>query len=61
MFAIMAGLFYFASLIMQSSFDPNTGNYGWNPQDIFTALFSIFYGANAAGTAFSAGPDLGKA
>ena len=61
MFAIMAGLFYFASLIMEDSYDPNTGKYGWNAQDILTAIFCIFYGANAAGTAFSAGPDLGKA
>uniref|UniRef100_A0A7S3CHM5 Uncharacterized protein n=1 Tax=Strombidium rassoulzadegani TaxID=1082188 RepID=A0A7S3CHM5_9SPIT len=32
-----------------------------NPQDQFTAIFSIFYGAAAAGNAQQFGPDVGKA
>lgn len=32
-----------------------------NPEDVFTALFAIFFGANHAGLAMSLGPDIGKA
>lgn len=32
-----------------------------NPKDVFISLFAILFGAMHAGTAFSMGPDIGKA
>jgi len=35
--------------------------YNLNPEEVFIAIFAIFFGASQAGTAMSMGPDIGKA
>lgn len=61
MYAIFAGLFYFGGLLIENSYDENTGEYGLNPEQVFMAIFAIFFGAAHSGSAMSMGPDLGKA
>lgn len=60
-YIVFAGLFYFGGLIIEGSFDDETGTYSVNPENIFIAIFAIFFGASHAGTALSLGPDIGKA
>lgn len=67
-YAVFAGLFYFGGLLIENSFDPNKidpktgqGTYSLDPEDVFIAIFAIFFGASQAGTAMSMGPDIGKA
>ena len=47
--------------MIENSFDEKTQTYEINPEDIFMAMFAIFFGASQAGTAMSLGPDIGKA
>ena len=54
-------MFYFADLIISNSYDAKTNKYGWDPSQVFVALFAIFFGASHAGTSGSMGPDVGKA
>jgi ATP-binding cassette subfamily B (MDR/TAP) protein 1 len=61
LYSVFAGLFYFGGLLIEDSFDAATNTYGINPEDIFIAMFAIFFGASQAGTAMSLGPDIGKA
>ena len=61
MYIVFAGLFYFGGLIIEDSFDEDTGEYSINPEHVFIAIFAIFFGASHAGTAMSLGPDIGKA
>jgi len=58
---IFAALFYFGGLIIESGKDEKTGAYTINPEEVFIAIFAIFFGAQQAGTAASQGPDIGKA
>lgn len=67
-YCVFAGLFYFGGLLIENSFDPEKidpstgqGTYGLDPEDVFIAIFAIFFGASQAGTAMSMGPDIGKA
>ena len=54
-------MFYVAGQIIEGSFDTETGEFGWNPAEVFIALFAIFFAASAAGNAAAFGPDIGKA
>jgi len=60
-YVTIAIMFYVAGEIIEGSFDPETGTFGWNPAEVFIALFAIFFGASAAGNAAAFGPDIGKA
>jgi ATP-binding cassette subfamily B (MDR/TAP) protein 1 len=61
LYAVFAGLFYFGGLLIENSYDEKTNTYEISPEDIFIAMFAIFFGASQAGTAMSLGPDIGKA
>jgi len=62
-YIIFAALFYFGGKIIEANCtdmnDPKTCSV--NPEDVFIALFAIFFGASHAGTALSMGPDIAKA
>lgn len=60
-YCVFAALFYFGGLLIEYSKDENTGKYGLDPENVFIAIFAIFFGASQAGTAMSMGPDVGKA
>lgn len=60
-YAIFGALFYFGGLLIENSYDDNTGTYSIDPEDVFKAIFAVFFGASQAGTAMSLGPDIGKA
>ena len=61
MYVIFAALFYFGGLLIDSNFDEESKTYNLNPEEVFIAIFAIFFGASQAGTAMSMGPDIGKA
>ena len=61
MYVIFAALFYFGGLLIDSNFDEEKKTYNLNPEEVFIAIFAIFFGASQAGTAMSMGPDIGKA
>lgn len=58
---MFAAMFFFGGLIIKNSVDEETGEVKINAEDVFIALFAIFFGANAAGNASSFGPDMEKA
>jgi ATP-binding cassette subfamily B (MDR/TAP) protein 1 len=58
---MFAAMFFFGGLIIKNSVDEETGEVKINAEDVFIALFAIFFGANAAGNASSFGPDMVKA
>jgi len=62
-YAIFAALFYFGGLIIEDSCEdklkPETCSV--SPENVFIALFAIFFGASHVGTALSMGPDIAKA
>jgi len=61
-YVVFAVMFWAGGAIIKNSeIDEETGELSINPEDIFIALFAIMFGANAAGTAASFGPDAGKA
>lgn len=61
-YVVFAVMFWAGGAIIKNSeFDEETGKPSIDPEDIFIALFAIMFGANAAGTAASFGPDAGKA
>ena len=60
-YVIFAALFYFGGLLIDSNFDEEKKTYNLNPEEVFIAIFAIFFGASQAGTAMSMGPDIGKA
>jgi uncharacterized membrane protein len=57
---MFAAMFFFAGMIIRDSVDEN-GNATISVENVFIALFAIFFGANAAGNAASFGPDVTKA
>jgi ATP-binding cassette subfamily B (MDR/TAP) protein 1 len=60
-YLIFAAIFYGGSLIIRYSYDPVTNTYGVSSENIFIAMFAIFFGASQAGTSASLGPDVTKA
>jgi len=62
-YCIFAALFYFGGKIIEANCenmeDPTTCKV--SPEDVFIALFAIFFGASHVGTALSMGPDIAKA
>ena len=59
-YIMFAAMFFFGGMIIRDSVDGD-GNTTINAEDVFIALFAIFFGANAAGNASSFGPDVAKA
>ena len=60
MYCVMASMFYIGGVIIKGSIDED-GKSTLKPRDVFTAIFSIMFGAMNAGTAAAYGPDMGKA
>jgi len=61
-YLIFAALFYFGGLIIENSCDADGfSNCTIKPENVFIALFAIFFGASHVGTALSMGPDIAKA
>ena len=60
-YCVMSSMFYVGGYLIQASIDKKTGKPTLIPKDVFTAIFSIMFGAMNAGTAASYGPDMGKA
>jgi len=60
-YIVFAVMFFFGGLIIKNSVDEETGEVKTSAEDVFIALFSIMFGANAAGNAASFGPDMEKA
>jgi ATP-binding cassette subfamily B (MDR/TAP) protein 1 len=54
-------MFYFGGKIINDSIDETTGIPSEDPENVFIALFAIMFGASAAGSASSYGPEMGKA
>ena len=46
LYAVFAGLFYFGGLLIENSFDERTNSYDISPEDVFIAMFAIFFGAS---------------
>lgn len=62
-YCIFAALFYFGGQIIQANCEDMTKpeTCSVKPEDVFIALFAIFFGASHVGTALSMGPDIAKA
>jgi len=62
-YIIFAALFYFGGKIIESSCKTVNGvtECSIKPENVFIALFAIFFGASHVGTAMSMGPDIAKA
>ena len=60
-YSVFGALFYFGGLLIEKSYDEKTKTYGLNPENVFIALFAIFFGASQVGTAMGMGPDVAKA
>jgi len=61
-YVIFAILFYFGGIIITNSCDADGfSNCTIKPENVFIALFAIFFGASHVGTALSMGPDIAKA
>lgn len=62
-YCIFAALFYFGGRIIEDSCTEVNGipKCEISPEDVFIALFAIFFGASHVGTAMSMGPDIAKA
>ena len=45
-YLIFSAIFYGGSLIIRYSYDPATGTYGVTSENIFIAMFAIFFGAS---------------
>ena len=54
-------MFYAGGKIIQNHYDEEAGEYTINPQDVITAIFVMFLGANQSGLAAAFGPDMAKA
>jgi hypothetical protein len=48
---IFAAIFYFGSLVIRNSYNEQTGKYDVSSENVFIAMFAIFFGASQAGTA----------
>jgi len=59
-YCTFAALFFFGGMIIENSYDEKTKTYGVNPENVFLAIFAIFWGAQKAGQALSLGPDMAK-
>jgi ATP-binding cassette, subfamily B (MDR/TAP), member 1 len=60
-YAVIGVMFWAAGRIIKRNTDPETGAMTINPQDVFTAIFAIMFGASHAGSSAAMGPDIGKA
>ena len=60
-YVVFAAMFYSAGVIIKNNYDAETGQYDINPQDVFTAIFAMFFASTNAGMAASMGPDMGRA
>lgn len=60
-YVVFAGCFFFGGLLIEDSFDEDTGTFSVSPEDIMMTIFAILFGASQTGTAMSLGPDIGKA
>lgn len=49
--AVIAVMFYVASIIIENGFDLKKKIFNVNPEHVFMALFAIMFGASHAGTA----------
>lgn len=54
-------MFWFGGKFINDSIDETTGIPDLDPEDVFISLFAIMFGASAAGSASSYGPEMGKA
>jgi len=54
-------MFWAAGRLIKDNIDPVTMTLTINPNDVFTALFAIMFGASHLGYATAFGPDMGKA
>jgi ABC-type multidrug transport system fused ATPase/permease subunit len=59
-YAVIGVMFWAAGRIIKRNTDPETGAMTINPQDVFTAIFAIMFGASHAGSSAAMGPDIGK-
>jgi ABC-type multidrug transport system fused ATPase/permease subunit len=60
-YMVFAAMFYFGGKIINDSIDETTGLPDTDPEKVFISIFAIMFGASAAGSASSYGPEMGKA
>lgn len=60
-YIVFAAMFWFGGKFINDSIDEATGEPDLDPEDVFIAMFAIMFGASAAGSASSYGPEVGKA
>lgn len=46
MYMIFAAIFYFGSLVIRNSYNESTGKYDVSSENVFIAMFAIFFGAS---------------
>lgn len=50
-YMVIAACFFVGGLLIESSFDERTKTFSINPEDVFTTIFALIFGASHAGQA----------
>ena len=48
-YMVMAACFFIGGLLIENSYDEATKTYSINPEDVFTTIFALLFGASHAG------------